>query len=170
MLMEWHLEVERKIFDSRAEEELKAVILDSIPVFKVPTDTRKWTRRAARLRRQALEKIFLRGYPAEIVNRKPKVVRGEVLRLDDSYVIRKLRYEIYPDYWVPALLYEPAGLKGRVPVVLNPVGHHAAGKANEDQQIRCANLARRGILALNIEFIGMGDLYGDVYHQHGRPI
>ena len=94
------------------------------------------------------------------------MVWGRTLRPDASYVIRKLRYEIYPDYWIPGLLYEPSQLSGRVPVVLNPNGHHAGGKAVEYKQIRCANLARRGVLALNLEFIGMGELRADVCHNN----
>ena len=39
-----------------------------------------------------------------MINAKPRVVWGEVLRPDPAYVIRKLRYEAYPSYWVPALL------------------------------------------------------------------
>jgi len=80
-------------------------------------------------------------------------------------VIRKLRYEVLPGYWIPALLYEPLDVAGAVPVVLNPNGHHAGGKALTYKQARCANLARRGMIALNFEFIGMGELGGDADHN-----
>ena len=77
---------------------------------------------------------------------------------------RKLRYEGDPGMWVPALLYEPAALRGRVPAVLNPNGHHPGGKAMDYKQARCINLAKRGMLALNTEFIGMGELRADAEH------
>ena len=53
-----------------------------------------------------------------------------------------------------------------MPVVLNVNGHDGAGKAAEYKQIRCINLARRGMLALNVEWLGMGQLKGDVYAHY----
>ena len=50
--------------------------------------------------------------------------------------------------------------------MLNPNGHHFGGKAATYKQIRCANLARRGIIALNMEFIGMSELEADCYHNN----
>jgi dienelactone hydrolase len=92
------------------------------------------------------------------------VVWGEVLQPAPEYVIRKLRFECYPGYWVPALLYEPAKLEGPAPVMLNPEGHYLGGMFVGYKQIRCANLARRGVLALSVEFLGMGELEADRYH------
>ena len=136
-----------------------------IPPFVAPTDAAAWRRKIPRLRREALARVYLRGIPRSVVNAKPRVVWGEVLRPDRSYVIRKLRYEAYPDYWIPALLYEPTRLRGKVPVVLNPNGHHHGGKAAEYKQARCANIARRGMIALSIEFIGMSELEADWDHN-----
>ena len=59
--------------------------------------------------------------------------------------------------WIPVLLYEPTCQKGKMPVVLNPNGHHAGGKAMDYKQARCINLAKRGMIALNIEFDGQDD-------------
>ena len=67
--------------------------------------------------------------------------------------------------WIPGLLYEPTRLKGKVPVVLNPNGHHAGGKAMDYKQARCINLAKRGMIAFNTEFVGMGELTRDRDHQ-----
>ena len=75
-----------------------------------------------------------------------------------GYRIRKLRYEAVPGLMIPALLYEPADLSGQVPVVLNVNGHDGDGKAADYKQIRCINLAKRGMLALNVEWFGMGQL------------
>jgi dienelactone hydrolase len=49
--------------------------------------------------------------------------------------------------------------------VLNPNGHHRGGKAATYKQARCANLARRGMLALNFEFIGQSELEADSSHN-----
>src|SRR5262249_33738818 len=50
---------------------------------------------------------------------------------------------------------------------LNVNGHDGNGKAAPYKQIRCINLAKRGILALNVEWLGMGQLRGTDY-GHGR--
>src|SRR4029079_11680479 len=84
-----------------------------------------------------------------------------------GYRIKKLRFEAIPGLWVPALLYEPEKLKGRVPVVLNVNGHDSKGKPAPHKQIRCINLAKRGMLALNTEWLGMGQLQGDGF-KHNR--
>ena len=157
--------LERVSLPATAEEQLNCFVRTQLPRFTAPSDPVKWTRRAARLRREALRKIYLKGWPRELIGRRPPIVWGDVLRPAPSYVIRKLRYEIHPDYWIPALLYEPRRLRGRVPVVLNPNGHDEGGKAATYKQARCIHLARAGILALSFEFIGMSELGGDRDHD-----
>ena len=74
---------------------------------------------------------------------------------------QEVRYEALPGLWIPALLYEPEKLAGKVPVIMNVNGHvGATGKADPYKQIRCINQAKRGMLALNVEWIGMGQLGG----------
>ena len=76
-----------------------------------------------------------------------------------GYRIKKLRYEALPGLWIPALLYEPDNLGDkRVPVVMNVNGHDGKGKVAPYKQIRCINQAKRGMLALNVEWLGMGQL------------
>jgi dienelactone hydrolase len=164
--MNWDSAVSRKIFDPQAEALVKDYLLATLPEFRPPRHPAAWRRRLPALRRAALSRVFLRGYPRASINRRPRVVWGKVLRPDPAYAIRALRYEVYPDYWIPALLYEPVNLTERAPAVLNPNGHHASGKASIYKQIRCANLAKRGVLALNMEFIGMGELQAE--RPHGR--
>lgn len=162
---DWRTAVSRAVHLPEAQVRLKRYLHQALPDFKAPTDPDDWARRTPELRRAALERVYLRGHPAAWTAAAPRVVWGEVLRPDPAYAIRKLRYEIYPDYWIPALLYEPTRIRGKAPVVLNPNGHHAGGKAVVYKQIRCANLARRGVLALNMEFIGMGELIHDAPHH-----
>src|SRR5450432_4221337 len=45
-----------------------------------------------------------------------------------------------------------------MPAILNVNGHEPEGKSMEYIQKRCINQARQGILALNLEWIGMGEL------------
>lgn len=146
------------------QRQVEAFLLSQVPRFRAPTNLHRWKHESRRLRSAALSKIYLRGWPRKVVEARPRIVWGKTLRPDPSYIIRKLRFEAFPDYWIPALLYEPLGRKGKLPAVLNPNGHHSGGKAAIYKQIRCANLARRGVLALNFEFIGMSELGGD--HDH----
>lgn len=136
-----------------------------LPKTSLPTDRKEWNRRVARIRQGLVANVFLRGHAPGILAAPPKVEWRGVLETGKGYRIRKLRYEGYPGMWIPALLYEPDDLRGRVPAVLNPNGHHLGGKAMPYKQARCINLVRRGMLALNTEFVGMGELQGSLDHQ-----
>jgi dienelactone hydrolase len=63
-----------------------------------------------------------------------------------------------PGLWVPALLYEPESISGRVPGILNVNGHDSKGNAVPYNQIRCINLAKRGMVSLLVEWFGFGQL------------
>lgn len=121
----------------------------------------EWDTKAEQLRKAALKRVVYRG-EAEQWRRKPTRVEwlGEISG-GPGYRIRKLRYEAVPGLWIPALLYEPLKLEGKVPVIMNVNGHDGTGKAAEYKQIRCINQAKRGMLALNVEWLGMGQLRCD---------
>ncbi len=154
----------RNLIGSRAEREAKRFLKGHLPRFSCPKSIRVWEARRDRLRKAVLESMF-RGHTEALMETKQKVRWGDVLESGRGYRIRKLRYEGYPGMWVPALLYEPSAIEGKIPAVLNPNGHHAGGKAMDYKQARFINLAKRGMLALNTEFIGMGELRADVDHN-----
>ena len=124
----------------------------------------QWRAEAARIRRDVLERVVFRGEAARWRAAKTRVKWLETIEGGkdsgggNGYRIKKLRYEALPGLWIPALLYEPLELTGPVPVVMNVNGHDRNGKAAPYKQIRCINLARRGMLALNVEWLGMGQL------------
>jgi dienelactone hydrolase len=163
---DWIKARQYRMLDGKAEELLKTFLKRVLPKFTAPKDIPEWQHKVPRLRQAVLEAVYLRGFPEGTLVQSPRVVWQEVLRPNAEYVIRKLRYEIYPGYWIPALLYEPTKLQGKLPVVLNANGHHSGGKAAGYKQARCINLARRGMLALNFEFIGMGQLQADSRHDN----
>ena len=152
------------ITPSKARREFLDYLGTRLPHLEAPASARVWTSRASRVRTEVL-RSFMRGHPEGLLHKKPRVQWTEVIETGKGYRIRKLRYEGYPGMWVPALLYEPVGLRSKAPAVLNPNGHHAGGKAMDYKQARCINLAKRGMLALNTEFIGMGELRGDMDHS-----
>lgn len=138
--------------------ELNAYIMSKLRPWKAPKTGSGWAAKAKDVRKRLLRDVYFKGLPLSMTRLKPKVVWGDVIETGRGYRIRKVRFEGYPGMWVPALLYEPTDLRGKVPAVLNPNGHHVGGKAMDYKQARCINLAKRGMLALNTEFIGMGEL------------
>src|SRR5947209_8293685 len=151
-----------------AHAELRAFLEKRIPPLPQPASAPEWQAQAERLRRRTLDEVVFRGVPAAWRNRRTAVEWGETVRRPGGYSIRKLRYQAVPGIWVPALVYEPDELKGRVPAVLNVNGHVGApGKAVDYEQVRCINLAKRGMLALHPERFNCGELL-DPEFNHNR--
>ncbi|MCE5250310.1 acetylxylan esterase [bacterium] len=151
----------------QAEKDLTGYLLAKIPAFVMPSDTTTWKNDAELLRKRLLNEVILRGVPSEWISGPVNIVWGETIACGD-YTIRKLRYEAIPGLWIGALLYEPVGLKRKVPAVLNVNGHvMEPGMTIDYKQARCINCAKRGMLALNIEWIGMGQLH-DIGYWHSN--
>ena len=138
-----------------------------VPAMPALTSAEDWTRYANHLREETLERVVLRGEAARWDKMPLKVEWLETIPGGPSYHIRKLRYEAVPGFWIPALLYEPDALTSRMPVVLNVSGHDPNGKSAVYKQVHCINQAKRGMLALNVEWIGMGQLRQPNY-THAR--
>jgi len=125
-----------------------------------------WDTQSRELRRNVLDHVVFRGAASEWRNLKAKAEWQDVIA-GQGYRIRKFRYEILPGLWLPGLLYEPARLTERMPVVVNVNGHEGEGVAISYIQQRCIHLARSGLLAFNFEWFGKGQMSGPGY-DHGR--
>jgi len=134
---------------------------ERVPEMPELSTAAEWEAEAERLRRAVLERIVYRGQAARWRDAETKVEWLETVEGGPGYRIKKLRYEALPGLWIPALLYEPEKLAGKVPAVLNVNGHTALGKQYPPKQVRCINQAKRGMLALNTDWLGMGQLRGD---------
>lgn len=126
----------------------------------------QWTETKEALRQRVLNEVVLRGEGRRWAEAKTRVEWLDVLP-GQGYRIKRLRYEVIPGLWIPALLYEPEKFTGKVPVILNTNGHEGTGVANDYIQIRCINEAKKGALALNYEWLGMGQLKTDGF-SHTR--
>src|SRR5262245_24483634 len=158
----------RPIIDTNLPmSEVQAYTESRVPLMPHVRTARQWAEHAERMRRETLERVVLRGEAAKWQREKTKVEWLETIEGGPGYSIRKLRYEAVPGLWIPALLYVPDALSGKVPVVMNVNGHEGVGKAVSYKQIRCINLVKRGMLVLNPEWIGMGQLRAPGY-QHYR--
>lgn len=153
----------------QALAELRQFFTPRIAEFKPLANAEDWPARATALREEILRKVVLRGRGADW---QQGPVRVEWLDEQyggpaQGYTLRRLRYEAVPGLWIPAVLYSPTGIAGKLPVFLNVNGHDPAGKAADYKQIRCIQLAKRGVLVLNPEWLGMGQLRGPGY-LHGE--
>lgn len=137
--------------------ELRQYLIARAPALPQPSPT--WPETARRLRDRLLTEIVFHGWPREWIEAPARFEDLGLLPPGDGYRLRRLRFQIVPGFHATAILYEPDRLHGRVPAVLNVNGHVGPpGKAIEYKQKRCIHLARHGLLALNLEWIGMGEL------------
>jgi hypothetical protein len=159
--------LEREIIGPNlALEEVQAFLENRIPSMPAVKSAPEWEKQADNLRRLTLERVVFRGTAAVWREAKTKVEWLDAIEGGPGYRIKKLRYEALPGMWIPALLYEPDNLSGRVPVILNVNGHDPNGKAAAYKQIRCINQAKRGMIALNVEWFGMGQLRGQMAEHY----
>ena len=153
-----------------AQQEVISFTESRVPPMPVVKSKQQWEAIAGVLRQRVLDEVIFRGEASAWRKAKAGVVWMETIPGGPGYRIRKVRFEALPGLWIPALLYEPEGLdksSGRIPVVLNVNGHDRPnGKAVRYKQIRCINQARRGMLALNVEWLGMGQLHTPEYGHY----
>ncbi len=147
-----------------ALEEVRVFNETRVPDMPSVRSAAEWKAKAREYRRNVLNKVVFRGEAAKWRDTPLLVEWSAVIEGLPGYRIRKLRFEAVPGWWIPALLYEPMKLSGKRPVVLNVNGHDGKGKAADYKQIRCINQAKRGMIALNVEWIGMGQFASRMSH------
>ncbi|MCF6286747.1 MAG: acetylxylan esterase [Candidatus Hydrogenedentes bacterium] len=153
--------------DGKVLEEVQRYLQPKVPPLVVPETREAWETQATALRQRYLDETVLKGVPTSWTEGDVQIRWVETIETGKGYRIRKLLYEGLPGMWVPALLYEPDGDATDLPCVLNVNGHYDEGKSRPEEQIRCINLAKRGVLNLHPEWIGMGEL-GGVDNAHNR--
>jgi hypothetical protein len=148
--------------------EVSRYVEERLPKMPKVKTAAEWEKYARDIRALVLERTVYRGEGAAWGGSKTRVEWLGTIKGGPGYRIKKLRYEAVPGLWIPALLYEPEKLHGKVPVILNVNGNERPlGKAVAYKQIRCINQAKRGMLALNPEWLGMGQL-ATTNFAHGR--
>jgi dienelactone hydrolase len=143
-----------------ADFQMRQHIVQGIaPLPKVPSTPAEWTSSADQLRRHLVNDIIFHGWPKQWVDSPPKFEERGVIETGHGYRVRKLRFEIVPGFYSSGLLYEPEHLGGTVPAILNMSGHDGPlGYSYEFKQKRCISFAKHGIMALNLEWFGFGEL------------
>lgn len=106
----------------------------------------------------------------EIVRQKLKDILGsfpertplqpqitEVIK-QEGYQIEKFVYQSHPGFYVTGCLYVPdMRKKGKVPAVLNLIGHEQEGFRAELDQVMAVNLVKKGMVVLTIDPLGQGE-------------
>jgi dienelactone hydrolase len=141
-----------------ALRELRDHIVARVAKPPAPASAAQWTETSKRLRQRLLEEVVFHGWPKAWVEARPRFEETGVIEAR-GYRVRKLRYEIVPGFHSAALIYEPAKPGGRRPAILNVNGHVGPpGKSVEYKQKRCITFANSGVLALDLEWLGFGEL------------
>jgi len=131
-----------------------------------PTTVADWETYAENARQAVLKNVVFKGKAAEWAAQPTTAEWLDTIEGGPEYVIKKLRFEAVPGLWIPALLYEPKNLPEKTPLILAVNGHDGRGKQSPYKQARCINCAKRGMLALNLEWLNMGQLRGDDFSHY----
>jgi dienelactone hydrolase len=138
--------------------QLQQFLMRRITEFKPPTSAAAWNVQSTALRAHILRDIVYHGWPHNWIEAPPRFEQVQVIETQHGYRLRKYRYEIVPGFYSSAILYEPTTIAGRIPAILNVMGHEPQGNAVEYEQKRCINFAKRGMLALSLAWMGFGEL------------
>lgn len=139
-------------------DEVMAFCEQRVPPVPQVKSAEEWQAFEQATRQRTLQNVVFRGAAAQWRDYRGRVEWLDTVAGGDGYRLKKLRFEALPGMWIPAVLYEPEKLSAKAPVFLNVNGHDSAGKVAQYKQIRCINQAKRGIIALNLEWVGMGQL------------
>lgn len=124
-----------------------------------------WEQVRAKRHQQFLEMMGLVDVPVD-GPRPPLNVKIVGTIQQQGYRIEKLRYESLPGLYVPADLYIPDNIKGRVPAVLYVCGHSRTQKVHYQPHPR--KWAQLGFVCLIIETIQWGEVLGDHWGCYAR--
>ena len=136
-----------------------------LPVYKSLAD---WEKRKVRLRRQILFAAGLDPMPEKTPLHAQ--IFGRIQTKDCT--IEKVLIEALPGYYLGGNLYRPLNASGKHPAVLNPHGHWAYGRL-ENQPLYSgpslgANLARQGYVVFAWDMVGYNDT-AQTPHAFGSP-
>ncbi len=117
----------------------------------------EWKARAKRIREG-----ILRG--AELLPAPGKCPLNPIIhsrRRYDGYTVENAAFESLPGFFVTGNLYRPLAGEAPFAAVLCPHGHfsepNGGGRFRDDQQIRCAMLARMGAVVFSYDMVGWGE-------------
>lgn len=140
--------------------QMQQFLMNRVPGLPHPASAEQWTAQAQQIRNRVLNDVIYHGWPKEWIDSPPHFedVGAVPAPAGAGYRAEKFRYEIVPGFYATAVLYEPANVQGKLPAVLDVLGHYGTGKAMPFQQKLCINEALRGMIALSLELLDQGEL------------
>lgn len=138
--------------------QLQQYLSRRISPLPTPQSAHEWADQQQKLRKHVLDDVAFHGWPSEWVQSAPHFQQVGQTESRSGYRVSKFLYEIVPGFDATAILYEPEKISGRAPAILNVIGHEPKGNAAEYEQKRCINFAKRGIIALNLGWVGFGEM------------
>ena len=122
-----------------------------------------WEARKKEVRQNILSKLGIHHFPKE-TSLNP--IRTNY-RKHDGYSAENVALEVLPGVYLSGTLYMPLKLVKKNPVMLSPHGHfynkidksipNERGRYREDQQKRCATLARMGVMVFSYDMFAWGE-------------
>ena len=118
----------------------------------------QWEARKEAVRHHILQEAGLSPLP----QKNPLNPKSVNKRSYDGYTVENVSLEVLPGVYVCGSLYKPAK-KGKYPAMLCPHGHFDSPNVNEsgryraEVQIRCAMLARMGVIAFNYDMFAWNE-------------
>jgi cephalosporin-C deacetylase-like acetyl esterase len=110
-----------------------------------------WRKRQENVRDKLME--FIGPFPKKTAL-NPRITG--VLK-KEGYRIEKIIYESLPGFYVTGCLYIPDRIKGKVPAILNVIGHNQESFRNQLYQVINFNLVKKGIIVFAIDPPGQGE-------------
>ncbi len=74
-----------------------------------------------------------------------------------GYTAENIAFETVEGYYVCGTIYKPSKIKGKIPVIMCPNGHWGGGRYREDEQLRCATLAKMGAITISYDLFAWGE-------------
>ena len=109
------------------------------------------------LARQKTVKVKLGQIIGPFPDKTPLNARITSVIKKEGYRIEKIVYESFPGFYVTGCLYVPEKVKGKVPAILNVIGHNQESFRNELYQVINYNLVMKGMIVFAIDPPGQGE-------------
>ncbi|MBB5437802.1 dienelactone hydrolase [Pedobacter sp. AK017] len=116
-------------------------------------DKASWEKRKALIRPLLYQAQQLSPLPAKPLS-KPIITPKRVM---DGYTVENIAIEILPGLYINGSLYRPSKIRGKIPVMLSPDGHWGQQRYRADCQLRCATMARMGVMAFSYDLFAWGE-------------
>ncbi len=117
------------------------------------TNKEEWEKRKTKLREELIVATRLNKAP-KYPNSKPIFAKEKKI---NNYTIQNFALETMPGVYTCGTIYKPTEIKGKIPLVLCPMGHFYGGRFNTDMQSRCAGLAVMGAVVVQCDLFAWGE-------------